>query len=977
MARTSARSVSRDLPSSPPTKSTNPVPKTTRLTRSQSVELDFRIPRQESVEGTGDKNEQQNSRSGRKAAGKRAPGRRELSMVAEDKEVSSEEEDAEQAKADEDPEAGEQADDEEDREAGEQAKVDEDSEAGEQADDEEDPEAGEQADEEEDPEATKVADQDEEDLDTTKVASGQEYDSEDEGRSDFSDDTRTTSHTKRVMQIINSRSAIETLPDLYDTAKKIINKSTKKGIRPKEMGRHLKALESISNELEVYKEPYGREQFIEVDIVLEKVSGSLNSTSLGSSDLGGWAAPFTAILQSANLATLLGQVIQLREGNEVSQEELMLFLQSLEKMFPRPFVSKFAAPKDYGSESSRLINETHTIMLEIRTQLFELTARQLEPGRNFNPNELLTSCFEGGFRKKDTKTGERVDIIRSMFLPPAQAKDSGSYVDFERLNKSFPRSKFFNDLVDYGEKRWAEVDLIVESRGGIDNVMVPFEEVVKDIQSDAEEETAKSDQPDSEPEIRVDYEPEVLEREDSTTSERGPQASAPRTKKDFHDNPSAITKLVSLRKLAGSRTSGGIEVGSSIPAPSQPEEQQDSQITQNFKKYSDSQNKENKSPEQPQVSRGRPLITTTSKRSGMYRKHSNAQKVVWVEDSQGFPIDSQADDPGPSQPRNNKRKVPPYLQADNEVLQPAQPKTNKRKAHAADILSDDEGHNSDEDFQTDQRNTEPRRRIAVPKSSARPSKRPRTEVGESSLAQDSRSRKNSKEASSPEFQSNDDDHSEDQGFEADQNVPKLKPQRSKKARTEAGENSQGQISSRKIRSPSPILASNNDDEEQNQEGLEQQNQHRKELSRSPQFPEDDEGSVQMPQDEQPGTIAHSFTQASARSNVIAQAIKNGFGISQTRTPWSDKDTQLLIDYIGEKGPMWKEIEKSGDQFERDNITQVGLKDKARNIKVDILLAGQILPRNFTGVKLNANLIKRVKRTWPNYDPYTDTGYATF
>lgn len=76
MARTSARSVSRDLPSSPPTKSTNPVPKTTRLTRSQSVELDFRIPRQESVEGTGDKNEQQNSRSGRKAAGKRAPGRR-------------------------------------------------------------------------------------------------------------------------------------------------------------------------------------------------------------------------------------------------------------------------------------------------------------------------------------------------------------------------------------------------------------------------------------------------------------------------------------------------------------------------------------------------------------------------------------------------------------------------------------------------------------------------------------------------------------------------------------------------------------------------------------------------------------------------------------------------------------------------------------------------------------------------------------
>lgn len=429
-------------------------------------------------------------------------------MVAEDREVSSEEEDAEQAKVEEDPEAGEQADDEEDLEAGEQA------------------------DEEEDPEATKVADQEEEDLDTTKVASGQEYDSEDEDRSEFSDDTRTTSHTKRVMQIIHSRSAIETLPDLYNTAQNIISKSTKRDIRPKEMGRHLKALESLSNGLEVYKEPYGREEFIEVDIVLEKVSGSLNATSLGSSGLGDWATPFAAILQSANLGTLLGQVIQLREDNEVSQQDLMLFLQSLEKMFPRPFVSKFAAPTDLGSESSRLINETHSIMLEIRTQLFELAARQLEPGPNYNPNELLISCFEGGFRKKDIKTGERMDIIRSMFLPPGQAKDSGRYVDFDRLNKSFPRSKFFNDLVDYGEKRWVEVEMIVENRGGIKNVMVPFEEVVRDIQSDAEEETVKSGQPDSEPEIRADYEPEVLEPDDSTISERDRQASAPKKRKE-------------------------------------------------------------------------------------------------------------------------------------------------------------------------------------------------------------------------------------------------------------------------------------------------------------------------------------------------------------------------------------------------------------------------------------------------------------
>lgn len=76
MARTSARSVSRDLPSSPPTKPASPIRRTTRSTRSQSVDLDARRPRQESIESMGDKDEQQNTRGGRRTARKQAPTRR-------------------------------------------------------------------------------------------------------------------------------------------------------------------------------------------------------------------------------------------------------------------------------------------------------------------------------------------------------------------------------------------------------------------------------------------------------------------------------------------------------------------------------------------------------------------------------------------------------------------------------------------------------------------------------------------------------------------------------------------------------------------------------------------------------------------------------------------------------------------------------------------------------------------------------------
>lgn len=55
---------------------------------------------------------------------------------------------------------------------------------------------------------------------------------------------------------------------------------------------------------------------------------------------------------------------------------------------------------------------------------------------------------------------------------------------------------------------------------------------------------------------------------------------------------------------------------------------------------------------------------------------------------------------------------------------------------------------------------------------------------------------------------------------------------------------------------------------------------------------------------------------------------------QSRTPWSIEDTEHLVGLIGTYGSNWAGISTIGG-FERE-VDQVGLRDKARNIKVDYL-----------------------------------------
>lgn len=78
-----------------------------------------------------------------------------------------------------------------------------------------------------------------------------------------------------------------------------------------------------------------------------------------------------------------------------------------------------------------------------------------------------------------------------------------------------------------------------------------------------------------------------------------------------------------------------------------------------------------------------------------------------------------------------------------------------------------------------------------------------------------------------------------------------------------------------------------------------------------------------------------------------------------RHAWSDNDSQTLITLIRERQASWTTIEKEDSEaFERPRGQQA-YRDKARNMKVDMLLTDAILPPCFDMVTLGQKEIRRV------------------
>jgi hypothetical protein len=104
--------------------------------------------------------------------------------------------------------------------------------------------------------------------------------------------------------------------------------------------------------------------------------------------------------------------------------------------------------------------------------------------------------------------------------------------------------------------------------------------------------------------------------------------------------------------------------------------------------------------------------------------------------------------------------------------------------------------------------------------------------------------------------------------------------------------------------------------------------------------------------------------ASQRNREARLANPDRQGTRQ-RVPWSDHDTQLLLDLIQEHGARWSMIESECKNYFEHPRNQQAYRDRARNLKTELLITDAALPPNFNEVALGSKEIARVKAVGKN------------
>ncbi|GKU18473.1 unnamed protein product [Fusarium langsethiae] len=104
--------------------------------------------------------------------------------------------------------------------------------------------------------------------------------------------------------------------------------------------------------------------------------------------------------------------------------------------------------------------------------------------------------------------------------------------------------------------------------------------------------------------------------------------------------------------------------------------------------------------------------------------------------------------------------------------------------------------------------------------------------------------------------------------------------------------------------------------------------------------------------------------ASQRNREARLADPDRQGTRQ-RVSWSDHDTQLLLDLIQEHGARWSMIESECKHYFEHPRNQQAYRDRARNLKTELLITDAVLPPNFNQVALGSKEIARVKAVGKN------------
>lgn len=86
---------------------------------------------------------------------------------------------------------------------------------------------------------------------------------------------------------------------------------------------------------------------------------------------------------------------------------------------------------------------------------------------------------------------------------------------------------------------------------------------------------------------------------------------------------------------------------------------------------------------------------------------------------------------------------------------------------------------------------------------------------------------------------------------------------------------------------------------------------------------------------------------------------------QIRHPWSEEDSNTLIELVKTRGARWADMDKhESARFQHPRNAQA-YRDKARNLKVDFLISDALLPEGFDQVALSHKEVEKVRNAGKN------------
>ncbi|KAG9793395.1 hypothetical protein ABEF93_002173 [Exophiala dermatitidis] len=683
-------------------------------------------------------------------------------------------------------------------------------------------------------------------------------------------------------------------------------------------------------------ESYGSPPYFEIGQMLYILVGESNPQLV---DQGPWRPD--PIFYLANLAQQLCAVLS------EHFEDPLDCVQYMYNKFPSPFADSVFFPIGEG-----LLEQTVDMDVTILTHAFirEVEVKKSNEGvPDLDPHEVLEETFledhtpRSVFEHSSTqrKIAERKELIRRYF----RGNDLDS-VDVEGLHRDFPWSEFVFQVAKWSMARKQELDELITARGGVDTI----KRMLSAIGSEDTVEVAEEAR--SEPKTATSH------QRDRSVSEVGVNETVQR--RGSLEGPSTGNKLSSrynrlkaLRATHAADVSGAdislamvseTESARVIPESPTPAENGDSlpqnhdeSNAQNWRSLEVSSEANDRDDDNSIDVRQADLILEIV---GRHKALSEKENKRATPKKRSF-LD----------PQEGAEKVP-WEEADED--DPPTPRRAQKRQRAMTASSEDE----EDGFQTDRRGLD---------SASLPDTR--------DILAESRQNRNPRQSSTAGDAGQDADEQADE--QAEDEIVELPPPAQPSNRQRLHSNARGPDRVPPSTAPQP--------QRQPLEAQSRTQRYPRAVSNSPGFREFPSGPEAAPNphhpppstapvgprpgmpysnQEPPRSQIAQVNQAAKLTTRLAREVYNPLDI-QVRRPYTDAEVDRLMELVALYGPKWALILKK-DRDHPDgpllqNRTQVQLKDKARNIKLDFLKARRPLPPRFELVSIGSRQVAMLQQ----------------